>query len=135
MSLRLQWVLLVEAELHRLGIESEHAVDGFGLLPGHLGEPLRSPSGRRCQQNGLPHRTPQVHNGFGRERLAASRSSGQHQQARGSRQFDRLALLLRKGDAPLLGVPINPALHAWEVDRNLALWQRQPARVARACSV
>ena len=99
-GLRLQRVLFVEAELHRLGVEGEHAMDGFRLLPGHLGEPLRGPSGWRCEQNGFPHRTPQVHHCFGREGLAAPGSSGQHQQARGSRQFDRSALLLGKGDAP-----------------------------------
>ena len=77
-GLRLQRVLFVEAELHGLRVKGEHAVDGFGLLPGHLGEPLRSPSGWRSQQNGLAHRTPQVHNSFGREGLAASWPSSQH---------------------------------------------------------
>ena len=112
-GLRFQRVLFVEAELHGLRVKGEHAVDGFRLLPGHLREPLRSPSGWRGQKNGLAHRTPQVHHCFGREGLAASRPSGQHQQARGSRQFDRPALLLRKGNTALLGIPIrSSAVHA-----------------------
>ena len=117
-GLRVQRVLLVAAELHRLRVEGEQAVDGFGLLSGHLGEALRGSSGRRSQQDGLAHRAPQSHNRAGRERLAAPGTSCQHQQARGSRQFDRLALLVREGDVPLLSVAQDPALHAWEVDRN-----------------
>ena len=111
-------MLLVETELHRLGIEGQHPMDSFGLLSGHLGEPLRCPSSRGSQQDGLAHRAPQVHNGFGCEGLTAPGSSGQHQQVRGDGQFDRLTLFLRKGDVPLLCVAINPALHTWEIDCN-----------------
>ena len=110
-GLRFQRLLLVEAELHGLGIKSEHAVNGFGLLPGHLREPLGSTSRRCSEQNVFSHRAPQVHNGFGRKRLAASGSSSQHQQTRGGCQFDCPALLLRKRDSPFFCIPINPALY------------------------
>src|SRR5258708_13183001 len=48
------------------------------------------------------------------ERLATSGSTRQHQQARGRRQFDRMALLWREGDGAFLGVHVNPALHTPE---------------------
>ena len=115
-GLRLQRVALVVAELHGLGIKGQQAVDGFGLPPGHFGEPLRRPSRRCCQQQRFAHRVPQGDHRFRRVRLAAARSAGEDQHARGSCQFHRLALLLGKRDAPLLRVPINPAPHAREVD-------------------
>ena len=118
-GLRLERVVFVVAEAHRFGVEGEQAMNRFGLLFGHFCQSLRGASRWRGKQDGFAHRSPQVHDGPGRKRLATSRSSSEHQQARGRRQFDRAALLLREGDASFLCVGVDPALHAREeIDPN-----------------
>ena len=127
----LERVLLValEAALGRVGLEQ--AVQGPGLEPGGLAQPLGRPAGGRRQGDGRRLGLEDLEDGVDQRGLADARPAGDHQHLRAQRQPHRLPLALGQADP---GLPLDPGDRLLRVDRRPGRAAcAEPDAAARRC--
>ena len=99
----LELLVLVLAERRRAraacALRLEHAVNGHGLLPRRLSEPLGGASRRRAEQHREALQVQEVDHAAHDRRLARAGAAGQHEDAVLQYVLERLFLLVSQPDA------------------------------------